>query len=322
MKIYKLSDNFTPLGEGIYFGIETEEEAPTNLVVEILELSTGEVVATKLLRNVLSATVNIAPYMEHFAQRTPSAHRQTTFSEAPTAAYKIRVNDIESEEIIVSINRCKIDTVPSLVTSFPKGRRLACGECDEVVIISGKGNKIYAEMESESGEILNFEYLPTSEASILTISPDDFEQGAKEFEVAIYCAGEVLGVLRYTVAQPLKSAVRLAWLSESGAIERYTFPTSYKSTLSAQKRSIRTSEGICTAHCQAKQIVSLCSRFEPCATIEALAHIATSPKVWIEQNGSYRLVEAASPEIDYNIFGEPSHIHFNICLWQKEAALW
>ena len=321
MKINKLSDNFTPLSEGIYFGIETEEETPTDLIVEILELSTGEVVATQLLRNVLSATVNIAPYMEHFVQRAPSSHRQTAFSEAPTAGYKIRIDGIESEEIIVSINRCKIDTTPSLITSFPKRRRIACGESDEVVIISGKGNKIYAEIESESGEMLNYEYLPTSEASILTISPDDFEREAKAFDMVIYCAGKVLGTLCYVVTQPLKSAVRLAWISESGAIERYTFPTSYKSTLSTEKRSIMTNEGLCTAHCRAKQIISLCSRFESCTTIEALAQIATSPRVWIEHNGHYQPIEVTSPEINYNIFGEPSHIHFNICLWQKEVAL-
>ena len=63
MKITKLSDNFTPIHKGIYFGIETEESAPTNLEVEIIDSSTSEIVATQQLREVTSATINIAPYL-------------------------------------------------------------------------------------------------------------------------------------------------------------------------------------------------------------------------------------------------------------------
>lgn len=322
MKINKLSENFTPLNEGILFGIETEGETPTDLIVEILELSTGEVVATQLLRNVLSATINIAPYVEHFAEYAPSLLRQTAFHEAPTANYKVRVDGIESEEIVLSVNRSKIDEAPTLVTSLPFQRRIARGESDEVVIISGKDKRIYAEFEDENGAILNLDYLPTTEASILTISPDEFDETVKSFEVTLYCEGQVLGTLHYTIASPLKSNTRLAWLSESGAIERYTFPKSHKTLISTQKQSFLTSDGICTAHCRAKQVVSVCSRFESSKTIEALAEIATSPKVWIENDEGCDLVEITTPEIEYNIFGEPSHIHFDICLWQREVALW
>lgn len=322
MKLNKLSENFTPLAEGIFFGIETECETPRDLVVEILELPTGEVVATQLLRNVLSATINIAPYMEHFAEYAPASRHQTSFSEAPTATYKIRVEGIESEEVVVSINRSKIDEPPTLVTSFPLSRRIARGESDEVVVISGKGNKIYAEIEADNGAILELDHLPTTDASILTISPDGFDETIKSFEVTLYCEGQALGTLRYAIVAPLKTATRLAWISESGAIERYTFPKSYKTAITTEKQSFLTSEGICTAHCRAKQTISLCSRFESSKTIETLAQIATSPKVWVEDNTGVTLVEVTTPNIDYNIFGEPSHIHFDICLWQKEVALW
>ena len=322
MKIKKLSENFTPLAEGVFFGIETEDEAPRDLVVEILELPTGEVVATQLLRNVLSATINIAPYMAHFAEYVPSSHHQITFSEAPIATYKVRVDGIESEEVVVSINRSKIDEPPTLATSFPLTRRIARGESDEVLIFSNKGKFIYAEIEANNGEICEFEYLSTSGASILTISPEELDETIKSFEVTLYCEGQVLGTLRYVISAPLKSATRLAWISESGAIERYTFPKSYKTVLTTDKRSVLTSEGICTVHCQAKQTISLCSRFESSKTIEALAQIASSPKVWVEDDGDFTLVEVATPSIDYNIFGEPSHIHFDIKLWQKEVTLW
>ena len=322
MKINKLSDNFTPLHEGIFFGIDTEEESATDLVVEILERSTGEVVATQMLRKVVSAKVNIAPYVNRFAEYRPTSHHQTAFSEAPAAAYKIRIGDTESEEVIVSINRTKIGTAPALVTSLPQARRIARGENEEVIILSNKGDLICVEMEADNGEILYFEQIATSEASILSISPDEFDEEVKAFDVTLYCEGITLNTLRYTIALPTQNATRLAWISESGAIERYTFPQLSKATLSTRKQSFMTSEGLCTAHCRTKQTISLSSRFEACATIEALAQIASSPKVWMEQDNHFNLVEVTTSEISYNLFGEPSHINFNLCLWQKEVAVW
>ena len=321
MKINKLSDNFTPLHEGIFFDIDTEEESATDLIVEILELSTGEVVATQMLRGVVSARVNIAPYINRFAEYRPTSHLQTTFCEAPTTAYKIRIGEVESEEVIVSINRSKIDAIPALVTSLPQTRRIARGESEEVVILSNRGDLICAEVEADNGELLYFEYYATSEASIFAISPDDLDEEVKVFDVTLYCEGKTIDTLRYTVALPVQNATRLAWISESGAIERYTFPQLSKAIISTKKQSIMTSEGICTAHCRTKQTISLSSRFEASATIESLAQITSSPKVWMEHNDHYDLVEVTTSDISYNLFGEPAHINFNLCLWQKEVAL-
>ena len=41
----------------------------------------------------------------------------------------------------------------------------------------------------------------------------------------------------------------------------------------------------------------------------------------MEQDDHFNLVEVTTSEISYNLFGEPSHINFNLCLWQKEVAL-
>ena len=40
MKIEKISENFTPLHEGILFGIDTECEEPTDIEVKIIEMIT------------------------------------------------------------------------------------------------------------------------------------------------------------------------------------------------------------------------------------------------------------------------------------------
>ena len=321
MIISKLSNDFTPLHEGIFFGIESQDETPSDIIVEVLELPTGEVVATQLLHEVGSATINIAPYVGHFVDYAPTSQRNTSFGAAPTATYKIRVNDIESEEVVISVNRTKVASTPALISSLPTTRRVAHGENDELLILCGKGRRIYAEMVADNGETLHIDYLPTTDACTLTVSPDDFESAVSEFDLTLYCEGATLASLHYRVATPLKGSLRLAWLSASGAIERYTFPKSHKCTVSVERSSLITDDGPCSAHSRTREVASLCSRLEPHATIEALAHIIASPKVWIERNGELFLVEVETSNLVYNIFGEPSYIHLDVCLWQEEVAL-
>lgn len=321
MIIRKLSSDFTPLHEGIFFGIESEDETPSDIIVEVLELPAGEVIATKLLHEVESATINIAPYVGHFVDYAPTSQRSTSFGTAPMASYKIRVNDIESEEVVVSVNRASIVSTPALIASMPNRRRVARGENDELLIASCKGRRIYAEMVAENGEMLHIDYLPTTDACTLIISPDDFSPAVREFDLTLFCDGALLESVHYTIATPLRNSIRLAWLSASGAIERYTFPRSHKCTVSVERKGLVTEDGPCNAHCRTREVASLCSRLEPHATIEALAQIISAPKVWIERNGEFNLVEVETSSLVYDLFGEPSHIHLDVCLWQKEVAL-
>ena len=322
MKINKLSDNLTPLDEGIFFGIDTESDTPSEIVVEIIEATTGEVVAVQQLHNILTTRINIAPYIAHLSEYAPTQTTQTSFAELPSTEYKIRIDEVESEAIVVSVNRCKIGATPTLITDFPHSRRVARGENDEVMFAAEPGKRISAELVANTGETLSLKYLTTTNLSTLIIAAEEFDSDIASFDVTLYCEEEEFAALHYTVVPPLKNATRLAWLSECGTIEQYTFPVSHKVKHSTEKQSIMTNSGICAAHHQTKLTISLCSRLEPRATVEALAKIISSPKVWVKHKGCYKLVEVATTELEYNLFGEPGFLHLDICLWQKGVALW
>lgn len=321
MRINKLSDNLTPLDEGIIFGINTESDTPEEIVVEVIDADAEEVVAELRLYNTTSTTLNIAPYIARLSGYSPATTRHTTFDEAPVARYKIRIDDVESEEVVVSVNNDKIGSAPALITDFPTSRRLAKGESDEVLFAAEPGKGIVAKLTANTDETLHLEYLPTVGISRLIISLEDFDTDIDSLDVALYAEDEVFARLHYTVAPPLRTATRLAWLSECGAIEHYSFPVSHKVQHSTEKQSVMTSRGICSAHHKRRLTISLCSRFEPRATLKALAQIISSPKVWWMHNGESELVEVTTTNVEYNLFGEPSFLHLDICLWQKEA-LW
>ena len=321
MKITKLSNNFAPIRKGIYFNIDTEGTTPTNLIVEIIDSSTSEVIATQQLREVISAKVNIAPYLTKFEEHQPMQNFCTSISSAPCARYNVRVDGVESEEITVSVNCVEIEEVPTIISTMPGTRRISRGESDEVLIISEEGRNIGIEITADTGEVLNLEHRTTSGANILTISTEDFGTNIRSFDVALYCEGEKFDSLHYTVAPTTKVATRLAWISDCGTIEQYTFPLSHTAKRSANKQIIATEGGVVATRCQSKQVISLSSRYEPRATIEAIAQITSATKVWVKQGEKWDLVESVTPHLEYNLFGEPSHLSLDVCLWQKEVML-
>ncbi len=322
MKITKLSNDFTPIRKGIYFNVETEGDTPTNIIVEIVDSLTSEVIATKLLRGVTSAKVNIAPYLSRFEERKPMQNLCTSISGAPYAEYKVRVDDIESEAVMVSVNNIEAENTPTIISAMPNTRRISYGESDEVLIISKEGRNICAEITADNGEQLNIEHHATTGANILTISTEDFGANTHSLDVVLRCDGEEFGSLHYQVTAPIKTSTRLAWLSDKGSIERYTFPVSYEVKHTVEKGAILTTDGVQTTHCRTKQNIALASRFEPTETIAALAGIASSTKVWWECNGELKSVEVTTRSIEQSLFGAPDSIRIEISTLNEEERVW
>jgi hypothetical protein len=322
MKITKLSNDFAPIDKGIFFNIDTEDSTPATIIVEIVDSLTSEVVATQQLRKITSARVNIAPYLPQFKEYEPMQNYCTAFSVAPYARYKIRVDSVESEDITVSVNKVEIENTPTIISTMPSIRRISHGECDEVLVFAGEERDIYAEITADTGEQLNLEHHTTSGANILTISTKDFGADIHTLEVVLYCEDEVFGSLRYRVTPPIKTATRLAWLSDKGSIERYSFPVTHKTKQTVERRTIITTEGPQTSQCHTKQVLSLASRFEPSDTIAALAQIASSTKVWREHNGALESIEVATQTIEQDLFGAPDSLCIDICTLNKKEGIW
>lgn len=322
MRITKLSNNFTPLHNGIFFGINTESDTPTDISVEVVNSLTDETVATLVLRGVTSTTVNIAPYIERIDNYTPKCLSQTTLIDAPTAIYKIRCCEIESEEVVISVNRNKVTGLSSIITARPSSRRITYGENDEVLIISKPHENITVEIVTDTDESLRLAQTTLTGAIIFVLSLEDFERDIRSLDILIYDESEELAHLHYTVAPRRKMAVRLAWLSDGGSIEHYTFPVSHREFRKVEKQHILQAKELQTTLCKVKQFITVCSRYEPHATIAALAQIASAPKVWLcEEEGALQSVAVTTQRIEYNLLGTPDAAVFELCLWQEEVAL-
>lgn len=321
MKLIKLSDDFSPLHEGVIFGINTESNTPSDVVVEIVDAIKDEVVGTQLLRGVTYAEVNVAPYAPRFEEYSPVLLSETAFTEAPAAKFKIRVDGIDSEETVVSVNRGERITAPAVVTSLPLVRRVAYGESVDLLILSEPEQKVYADINSDMGDNIYVRHNNPNGAVILSIVTDDFSEETQSIDVKLYCEGEEFASLKCVVDNPTRTATKLAWVSECGAIEQYDFPISNRVSHSVERCCVTTSEGVHAVQLKTKAHISLCSRYEPSATIESLSQIISSPKVWIKERGEFKRVEVATSTLSHNLLGKPDLIKLDLCLWQREVSL-
>lgn len=321
MNITKLSNNLTPIREGIFFGIDTESSTPENIAVEVVNTTSGEVVATQQIRGVTTAKINIAPYLAHAIEQNPTSQPNSSMAEAPTATFHIRIGEVQSDSVTVSVNSHSL-TPDTIISSMPSKRRMAYGEHDEVLICCQKNSLIKALLTSDKGEEVAIEYVTNSGIATLFISTEDFGTSTRKLSVELSCNGEVFGTLDYTVAPTTSQATRLVWLSELGSVERYTFPITNKCHRSISKRLVRTEDTLLTVRSTTREIETLASRYESRATIEALIQAASAIKVWVEVEGSLYEVEVCNSSIEYNLFNEPDIVLMEVCKWQKEVAVW
>ena len=321
MKLLKRSPNFTPLHQGLFFGIDTENSTPSDVMVEILDATTDEVIAVQQLRSIISAEVNVAPYLKRFSEYVPSSD-MTGFKEAPTRACAIRVGNMVSEPLLISTNNSIVAT-PSAVTTFPDSRYLALEERDEVLLLVEENDNLVANIRTDSGDSLDLEYTTTAGAVVLTIYSMDFDtMYSSTIDVDIMCNDRHLISLHYSLTANHKESCRLAWISESGSIEKYTFPIVAKKEYKSNKLHIDGHDNrriVCTT---SESELALISRYEPRAIIEPLSQVISSPRVWIEQPDDIQEVVVTTSAVDSNIFGEPSYVRLLVSeMHKKEVAL-
>lgn len=322
MRLEKLSKDFTPRNQGMFFGIDTESDEPQDVVVEVVDVDADEVVATQLLRGITTAEVNIAPYVKPITDYVPQHITEATLVNVPVANYAVRAEGEESEAIRISVNRT-VAECPSAITAMPHNRRICYGESDELLIMMEVGDDINVVITTDMDEMWELQSMVETGLLSLHIPTEMFSEHISEIDVELLYNGDSLHHLHYAVTPPHKNAIRLAWISECGSIERYTFPTVAKCERKATKESIVTREGFKVVGVGAESQISLVSRYEPRQTIQALTEIISSPKVWIDKRGSYSAVAVESSLVDSNIFAEPDCLTLVVSGWRREEkGLW
>ncbi len=276
--------------------------------LQIYEDETDELLGVKKFYSTNTAQLNITPHIRPYAMPTIDYYSTgfiTPYRNCNVVVYVKAVEDNSySTPRQFTLSRGGIDGV-GVVSSLPMQRTISDGESEQIYISAEAGDQIsiverrYVSDASDSYErpYLSGEFSHTLDSSVTygsTVSDGQIEifnfvassnkssEGQIEkIELVISRNSEEIGTVVYNVVESTEESVRLAWISDSGSIEHYTFPI--------VKESVMDDESGLS--------VKLTSAFEGYATRVALSQIVRSPMVWMFGDGFYEEVSVVDSEL-------------------------
>lgn len=320
MKFTSIPDNFSPLDEGLVYKIDLEALYDA-VDVSIVNAFDNRLITTLRFARTRAVTVDIARYVRPLFSPQPSDGATEAHSDSGRmAAIVVKVGSVQSETRYFSL--FAMDGLSRLLTTAPAERTIAYGEFDEIAYYAPAGGRIVVTAEMETGEMssriitLRTGGLP----SVLRLSSADYHK-ARSITVSFEADGRSESVSYDVVSRP-QSALRMAWVASSGAIEYYTFPTCKICRREARKERIYGRNGYEPVSISGERVVVAVSDFEPQAQIAALEEIITSPHVWYAGDGGFHEVDVVSQSASHSCDGSLNTVTVEFrCRKREEAAI-
>lgn len=279
-----------------------QSSSTTDMTIQIYEDETDELIGVKKFYSTDTAQINVAPHIRPYAMPTIDIYSMgfiTPYRNCNVSVYlKMYEQNSTSTARQFTLSRGDIEA-KGLVSSLPQLRTIADGESEQIYVAAESGDQVkvvvqsYLDDWSESYQkpYLDGEFVATlvSSTTYSTTANDGAmeifnfvassnkvsEEQIERVVVSVYVDSVLTQSVEYTVVARGDESMRMAWISERGSIEHYTFPIIKESGVDGDSGAS----------------VTLTSAFETYDTRCALSNIARSPMVWLLRNGEYELVE-------------------------------
>lgn len=180
------------------------------------------------------------------------------------------------------------------VIGGPKQHRyISPGEMDEVIFVVGREDNISTKLSLSTGECTNI-YTKTNlkdglwawvvcadEIISRSARPDELES----FQMVISIGTMEIVSVTYTLVPPQSGAVRVAWLGSSGQIYYHNFPREMRREVEYSSVEAELATGTTILSKSGWEVTRLDSGVVSKEVMDRLAGIATSPRVWVIEDG-------------------------------------
>ncbi len=259
----------------------------TDIVIEIINDVSGDVIAVKKFYSSSSAKINVTPILFNLMLPQPVRAASTSMLLPSSGFPRIRA-EVDAEQcsgIYFTYATTDIEA-PAMLTTLPTDRLLYSDECDQIAIVAPAATTVtyslYGMAKGSSSEVIISSSFSSSNggARNLYLNADEYCQIYDSLRVEFYVDDAVIGSVSYTLSSELSSGYRLAWISSRGSIEHYTFPFVCDETHQSDGATAKT----------------LRSAYGTAAEVEALSEIISSQKVWRVVGDDYQEVSVLTTE--------------------------
>lgn len=309
---------FAPIGEPLRY---TLTGISTDRVDLFIRTTAGITLGTKRFTDCTSCTFDIAPLLRRSLRFNPT--RTTTgFAAVDDRVLAVEVVAQAGTELVAAPVCTILPTAhavktPTLLTTMPLARPLAPDACDQltfvvvestVVTVTAKGN----------GKQNQRQYLtPAIGLQCFVLHAADFLE-AEQLTVEI----EGLATVEYAVLPLGEEALRLAWRSEAGSIEHYTFPVVKRVQMTVEKHRAYGAKGYATALLTGEESLTIGSAYETPAVMHALSELLLAREVWWVNEEGYVPIDLMTDSAEIHRHGAMRTLSVEIRSTLKNNRLW
>lgn len=308
MQYTQIPPDYAPLGGPLVYAFS--DVAPRTFDVSVIDYGVEASVGARRFCDTSSGALDIAPFLRRRLSFRPASGETggTGFVDAwdRTALAALEIDGIRTPARNFLPLRTAV-AAPALLSSMPGYRFIAHGEREELTVLTDRpctatveafrdGRTQTVSYTAPRAGLLLFR-LDTAEfpqAELLTVRFDRFAQ------------------IVFELTPPRTAGCRVAWRSDSGSLEHYTFPVVKEERTDAERTHIRTEEGLRTGAMLAWRSRTLLSAYEPAGVLEALAEILSSPQVWTVAGSVWTPTEVASDAAGIRRFGSLCNFELRI----------
>lgn len=282
--VINIPSNFSSIYEDLVYEFKYDEES--DVVIEINDTRTDEVIGVKKFYSTSTVKLNIAPLIFDSMLPEPQAVTLSGVVDPALGFPRISLTSGSTTTIDRYFTYAKSELAgPALMTTMPQERILNVGERDAIYTIVPVGVKATYKVSATAADgnqvDLEQEVCSSSDlANIFYLCADQFSSDYNVLRVSFYSGTELQQEINYTLSREPSNGYRVAWISQSGSIEHYTFPTILDQTYLSSGATTKT----------------LRSAYGTAAEIEALSQIISSPKVWRDDYTHYTQIEVVTTE--------------------------
>lgn len=329
---------YAPLGGALRYGVRTE--TPCTIDLRVIDARTRTLLGAKRFAGAEAVAFDAAPALRRLVRFAPVAGG-TGFYAAEARTVNVRV-EAQAEAIPADVARntpviartaqssavegdlpsavvvceerlflpCTSPlTGPTLLTTMPRVRLICTGEADELTLFSPEPCTVTVTARTAEATIAETYRAAAGGLQLFRVDTADFARATTLTVDAGAC-----GVVTYTVIPAIAGARRLAWRSNAGSVEHYTFPIERAETIEAAKTRVgvaATAEGAAgvgdaggsasigvgdavhrrVVRSTMRRRTRLVSAYETRPVLTALAEVVASPEVWLLREGAYERVD-------------------------------
>lgn len=316
MKFTSIPANWSCVAQPLVYDISLGQLQPvTNL--SVVDADSRDILATLRFVNAAFLSVDIAPYVRrHLDARPLGLKTSLQTAEERLMNVVVEVDGTQSEVRTFTLHT--LDGLPRIISARPFERNIAAGEYDELPLYAPKGGRLT--ITGHKGGTRSITLPPADYIFYHTFSPDT-SPSSDAWRVLFSSDGREDEII-YTLVRRSGRSVRIGWLSSTGTIEQYTFPTIRRHARTAEKSRFYAADGWTLTDIADEETLLLESDHEPRATIESLGEILTARRVWLMDGPQVRELDVISAETRHGADnGAPCTFAVEVRTRKREEAL-